>query len=115
MVNAITVLLVNFFIAIVFIFITRYQNKVHVVALMYAAILGFVGLTQSLSAPLLLLAFAGNFIIAFLLFKILRYFESGFIYILIAIIGCLGLWYLAYLPIGYFTFQHWKGLGVLGK
>lgn len=113
--NNITVLLIIFFIAIFFVFIAKYQGKSYITALIYAVITGIVGLTQSVSIPLLSLAFVGNFIVSFVLFKILRYFESGFIHILIAIGGCLLLWYLAYLPIGYSVFQHWKELGIVGK
>ncbi len=115
MLNNIGVLLINFFIAIVFIFISKYQEKTHIIALIYATILGIVGISQSVSIPLLLIAFIGNFIVSLVLFKILKHFESGFIYVLIAIIGCLILWYIAYLPIGYSAFQHWKELGIIGK
>lgn len=88
-----------FFIAIVFIFIAKYQEKTHVISLIYAAILGLFGLIQSVSVPLLLIAFVGNFIISSVLFKILKHFEkSVVIYILITILGCLVLWYVADLP-----------------
>ncbi len=113
--NNISVLLINFIITVVFIFISKYQERTHIIALIYAAVSSVVELTQSVSFPVLLIAFIANFLISFALFKILKRLEGGLLYILIAIVGCLVLWYASYLPIGYTAFHSYKELGIIGK
>lgn len=113
--NNITVLFLNLLIVVGFSFFSKYKEKTYIVALVYTGVLFAVQLTQGVLIPALLLALLGNVVISYMFFRILKYLDSGFLYMFVAIIGCIVLWYIAYLPIGYSAFHSLKELGVVGK
>ncbi len=107
-----SILVTNFIIIVAFILISRSGMKDYMLALIYAVVLGLVGLPKSLPPSILLVFSVGNFIASLVLFKFLRYFENSSIKTLLAIIGCLILWYITYLPLGYALFLASKKIGI---
>ena len=78
-------------------------------ALMYAILLGLVGSKHFLIFFIFLVV---NFVASFIVFKLLRYFEGGLMYILIAVLGFLALLCIAYVPLALSVLIISKKLGI---
>jgi hypothetical protein len=98
--NVLLVLLLNVIIVAVFIQIAKIWQKTAFAALLYGIVIGMVTLMPRM-LMLNIIGFAANFLLAFGVFALRRKLEGTWWTILVAILGGILMWYVAYLPVAF--------------
>src|SRR5882724_5184710 len=98
--NMLFIQLLNIVLIVVFIQVAKRWQKTHLVALIYAAAIAVVTLMPNMLL-FNLIGFIANFLFAYGVFILRRKTEGTWWTVLIAIIGGILMWYVAYLPVAY--------------
>ena len=98
--------IINFFLVVFFMWLSRTWKKTYLVALAYSGAIAILILLIIPSAfPFAVLGFVANFVLSYLVLKVMQKLEETWLHTLVAIIGGLIMMYVAFLPVAYIQSQ----------